>query len=202
MKRPFVLSLTLALGSVGCAAGPTAASAPAPHMMLAQATPSGTAPGTGSAPATAPATATDPGPDAPPPPPPPPGPPPPPPAKSETYAERDNRQLGRTWGWSLVAVGASFGAIALGTSYLMLRDKSTEDANCVGKVCNGAGLSANGELAGLGGWNLATWIVGVVGTGAGIYLLLTNPTDKAMGTQIEIAPTSSGGGGVSLRRAF
>jgi hypothetical protein len=191
MKRNAALFLPLVLAVAGCVAGPTAATARPPRPLLAQAAPAPGAPTTSPPPAIA---TTNPSPqDS--------SGPPVPKAKAEDYPERDDRQLGRTWGWSLVSVGAAFGAIALGTSYLMLHDKSTEDSNCSNKVCNAEGINANGELAALGPWNLVTWVVGIAGAGAGVYLLVTHPSDKATGTQIEVTPTSSGAG-LTLRRTF
>ncbi len=120
----------------------------------------------------------------------------------ETSAERHDRELGRTWGWTSVAIGASSMALALGTSVLMLEDNSTRNSNCnAQKVCNSSGITANGQLNDLGPWNAGFWVVGVVGLGVGIFLLATHPTDKSKNMQFEIAPTTSGAN-LQLRSTF
>jgi hypothetical protein len=190
MTRPscFVLVSVLVglLASSACAPAVAPAASPSPRLMLAEAAPAST---------DAPSSAT---------PPPPPGPLAPASAsgKSETYEDRDARQLGRTWGWTAVGIGASSLAIALGTSVLMLEDASTRSSNCnAQKVCNANGITANDQLTDLGPWNAALWAVGVVGVGIGAYLLIVNPTDRAMGTQVGIAPNGSGAS-FQLRSSF
>jgi len=75
----------------------------------------------------------------------------------------------------------------------MLEDSSTRGSNCnAQKVCNPNGLTANAQLNDLGPWNMGLWVIGVAGLGIGAYLLLTHPTDRAMGTQIGVAPNGSG----------
>lgn len=125
--------------------------------------------------------------------------------RHETPEEREGRQLGRTWGWTLVSVGAAAGVVAIGTSYLMLNDASTRNSNCNSstKVCNGSGFTANSQLADLAGWNTALWIVSAVGLGVGAYLLITHPTDRAVGNQIEVGvEPNAGGAGVGMRGTF
>jgi hypothetical protein len=122
--------------------------------------------------------------------------------KSETYEDRDSRQLGRTWGYAALSVGASSLAVALGTSVLMLEDSSTRSSNCnAQKACNANGVTANDQLTDLGPWNAGLWVVGLAGLGIGAYLLITHPSDKAMGTQVEIAPNGSGAN-FQLRSSF
>jgi len=124
------------------------------------------------------------------------------PAKAETATDRDARQLGRTWGWTAVAFGSVAGVIALGTSYVMLHDKSTRDSDCdADKLCSQQGLNANAELAGMASWNAGAWILAAAGIGTGVYLLVTHPTDRATGTQVGIASTGSGAG-VALKGGF
>jgi hypothetical protein len=122
--------------------------------------------------------------------------------KSETYDERDDRQMARMWGWMSIGIGGGAALIALGTSIWMLHDKSVRDDNCdANKVCNTAGLGANSEMGQLVGWNIGAYAVAAVGFGVGAFLILTHPSDKEMGTQVGIAPTGSGTGFV-LRSSF
>jgi hypothetical protein len=115
--------------------------------------------------------------------------------KTETYDERDSRQGARMWGWTLIGLGGSAALIALGTSYWMLHDKSARDSNCdADKVCNPTGLSANNELGQMVGWNIGAWAIAAAGLGVGAFLVLSNPSDKEMGTQVGVAPTGSGTG--------
>jgi hypothetical protein len=123
-------------------------------------------------------------------------------SKSETYDERDDRQMARMWGWISMGIGGGAALIALGTSFWMLHDKSVRDDNCdANKVCNSAGLGANNEMGQLVGWNIGAYAIAAVGFGVGAFLVLTNPSDKQMGTQVGIAPTGSGTGFV-LRSSF
>ena len=123
-------------------------------------------------------------------------------AKSETYDERDNRQMARMWGWISIGIGGSAALVALGTSIVMLHDKSVRDDNCdASKGCTTAGLSANNELGQMVGWNIGAWAVAAVGLGVGAFLVLTNPSDKEMGTQVGVGQTGSGTGFL-LRSTF
>jgi hypothetical protein len=115
--------------------------------------------------------------------------------KTETLQERDARQNARMAGWTAIGIGGGAALIALGTSFWMLHDKSVRDSNCdANKVCSPTGLSANNELGQMVGWNIGAWAVAAVGFGVGAFLVLTNPSDKEMGTQVGIAPTGSGTG--------
>jgi hypothetical protein len=187
MKRFSCLLLAGLLASSACAPAVVPATSAAPRLLLAEATPtSAPAPPDYGAP-----------------------PPPEPPEgnqaaskKSETWQERQDRQLGRNWGWTAVSIGASAGVLAIGTSILMLEDNSTRSSNCNGqKVCNANGLTANAQLTDLGPWNAGFWAVGVVGLGVGAYLLLTHPTDKDMATRVGVAPNGSGAS-FELRSSF
>jgi hypothetical protein len=122
--------------------------------------------------------------------------------KSETPDERDARQRARMDGWIAIGIGSSAALIALGTSIVMLHDKSVRDSGCdANKVCTSAGLSANNELGQMVGWNIGAFAVAAVGLGVGAFLVLSNPSDREMGTQVGIAPTGSGTGFV-LRSTF
>ena len=115
--------------------------------------------------------------------------------KTETLDERDARQERRYAGWISLGIGGAGALIALGTSLWMLKDKSTRDSDCdANKVCSPSGLAANNELGQLVGWNIGAYAVAAVGLGVGAFLILTNPSDREMGTQVGIAPTGSGTG--------
>jgi hypothetical protein len=130
----------------------------------------------------------------------------PPPSRTSTTDQaahdRETRQLGRTWGWAAVSIGASASLLAIGTSVLMLEDNSTRNSNCnAQKVCNASGITANGQLNDLAPWNTGLWITGILGLGIGAYLLITHPTDRATGTQVGVAPNGSGAS-FELRSSF
>jgi hypothetical protein len=185
MTRLSCLVLAGVLASTACAPAVVPAASPSPRLLLAQATPAPVAPDYGAPPPVEP-----------------PQPEPPASKKAETPQEREDRQLGRTWGWTAVSIGTFAGVLAIGTSILMLEDNSTRNSNCNGqKVCNAAGLTANGQLNDLGPWNAGLWVIGVAGLGIGAYLLVTHPTDRAMGTQIGVAPNGSGAS-FELRSSF
>lgn len=122
--------------------------------------------------------------------------------KTETYDERDERQMARMWGWISIGVGSAAGLIAIGTSIVMLHDQSVRDGNCnADKSCNGTGFAANNELSQMVGWNIGAYAVAAVGLGVGAFLILTHPSDKEMGTQVGVGQTGSGSGFI-LRGSF
>ena len=129
------------------------------------------------------------------------------PAGGETSPEQEpknehaSRQMNRVWGWVAVSVGVEAAILATVTSFMMLHQNSVRGDNCTDKVCSPDGLAANGKLADLAGWNAVAWGVAVVGVGAGTFLLLTNPSDRALGTQVGVGPTGSGSG-LLLRGSF
>jgi hypothetical protein len=100
-----------------------------------------------------------------------------------------------------LSVGADAAILATVTSFMMLHQNNVRSDDCVNKVCSADGIAANGKLHDLAGWNALGWGVAVVGVGAGAFLLLTNPSDKALGTQVGIGPTATGSG-LLLRGAF
>ena len=169
--RSFPLVAGFCLASAACASHPVQATTPAPHVMLAEAAPAPSAPAPGQSQST------------------------------ETDDQRHSRHSARDLGWISIGVGTAGGLVALGTSILMLEDKSTRDSNCTSKVCNTAGFTANGQLSDLGPWNLGAWVVAAAGLGAGAFLLLTNPSDSSQKTQVGVGPTGSGAG-LLLRSSF
>jgi hypothetical protein len=119
-----------------------------------------------------------------------------------TAPEARGGGTGRTVGWVLVSVGSAATALAIGTSFLMLHRNSVRSDECnAQKLCSRAGLEANSALKSLGGWNAGAWALGVVGLGAGAFLVLSNPTGKSEPTAIGISPNGSGMG-LDLRSAF
>ncbi len=173
----------LALAMAGCAASPRphAAAAPdvgttAPHPILAQAAPIDVG---DAGPAKADEASLD----------------------QKPASEHSSRQMNRVWGWVALSVGAEGLILATVTSFMMLHENSVRNADCVNKVCSSDGIAANGKLGNLAGWNAAAWGVAAVGAGAGAFLLLTNPSDESLGTQIGVGPTASGSG-LLLRGSF
>jgi hypothetical protein len=121
--------------------------------------------------------------------------------ETEPTSEHASRQMNRAWGWVALSVGAEAAVLATVTSFMMLHENGVRGSDCVDKVCSQDGVSANAKLGDLVGWNAAAWGVAVVGVGAGAFLVLTNPSDKALGTQVGIGPTATGSG-LLLRGAF
>lgn len=107
------------------------------------------------------------------------------------------RQTNRALGWAAIAVGADAGVVAVVTSFMMLHENGLRSANCVNKQCNPSGIAANEELHQLGLWNATAWVVGAVGLGAGLVLVLTNPSDKQLHAEVAATPS-----GVLLKGSF
>jgi hypothetical protein len=179
MLRASVLVSTLvALACAGCAASPPPAVTPPPRLVLAEATPE---PTTTAEPNTiAPALS-------------------PPPADAES--EHKARQMNRVWGWTFLSVGIDGAILATVTSAMMLHQASVRSSECADKVCNTDGIAANGKLHDMAPWNAGAWVAAVVGIPVGVYLLLTNPTDKALHAEVGAGPTGSGSG-LIVRGAF
>jgi hypothetical protein len=106
----------------------------------------------------------------------------------------------RTYGWTSVSLGALSGAVAIGTSAMMLHQNSVRSSDCdAQKQCTQAGLNANSQLSALSGWNAGAWVLTAAFLGVGAYLLLTNPPDEGYGgsTAITVGP-----GGAGLQGSF
>jgi hypothetical protein len=128
----------------------------------------------------------------------PPGAPAPPP-----QATPSSSTMPRAYGWFSISIGAAASAIALGTSWIMLSQRSTRDADCnAQKVCSSAGLAANAQISSIAGLNAAAWGLTAAGLGVGAFLLLTNPSDDTKQTSIGVVPTEAGGAGLTLRSRF
>lgn len=111
--------------------------------------------------------------------------------KMDDEASNENA---RNLGWISIAVGAGAGAIALGTSGVMLYDMSVRSSDCnAQKQCGTRGTDANSQIASLAGWNLGAWIVAAVGLGAGAFLVITHPKETQKGTTaVGVTPNGSG----------
>jgi hypothetical protein len=105
--------------------------------------------------------------------------------------EHVGRQTNRALGWIAVAIGGEAAAVALVTSAIMLRQSSIRNDHCDAQhVCSQAGLDANTQLSQLGGWNTAAYFVAAVSLGLGVYLLLTNPSDRAV-AEVGVGPSGA-----------
>lgn len=132
-----------------------------------------------------------------------------PPATTPPEAHRSG-STGRDMGWISVGLGSAAGAIAVGTSVLMLRHAAVRSSECdAQRVCTQDGLDANTGIRSLSGANVAAWIVTGVGLGAGAFLLLTHPANETRKSPNEApkteAPTTEVGvapGGLVLRSSF
>lgn len=134
-----------------------------------------------------------------------PGPPPPVSQPPEDHpSEHYSRQVNRVWGWTLVSVGIDGAILATITSVMMLHQASVRSSDCdAQKVCNADGIAADGKLHDMAPWNLGAWAAAIVGLPVGVYLLVTNPTDKALHTQVEIGAGATGSGsGLILRGSY
>jgi len=171
------VSTLCALACAGCAVAPPPPVAPPPRLLLAEATPeSSTTPAPGATPALSPT-----------------------PAYKES--EHHARQMNRVWGWTFLSVGIDGAILAAITSGMMLHQASVRNSDCADKVCSPDGIAANGKLHDMAPWNAGAWVATVVGLPVGVYLLLTNPTDKALHAEVGAGPTGSGSG-LILRGGF
>src|SRR5580658_405168 len=103
----------------------------------------------------------------------------------------------RDFGWVGLGIGADAALVALGTSLVILNDKSVRDGNCnAEKVCSPAGLNANGDIGTLTGWNTGAWIVTALGLGIGGVLVLSDHAGSAQRAAITVNVGSGAGLGV------
>jgi hypothetical protein len=101
----------------------------------------------------------------------------------------------RDFGWVSIGIGADAAIVALGTSIVMLHDKSVRDGNCnADKVCSPPGFSADGDIATLTRWNTGAWIVGALGLGIGGILVVTDRAGSSQRAAITINAVGSGAG--------
>jgi hypothetical protein len=160
-------ALALALAQAACA------TTPKPHPIVAEATPAGAEAGAGTG-------ASDKR------------------RRGEGTSEHAARQTNRALGWVAISIGAEAAVVAGVTSVMMLHYQSERSSDCdANKVCSADGLNANAQLGLLGGWNAGAYAVAAVGLGAGLFLLLTNPSDASLHAEVGATP-----GGLSLRGSF
>ena len=94
-----------------------------------------------------------------------------------------------------VGIGADAAVVALGTSIVILHDKSVRDGNCnADKVCSPSGFSANGDIGTLTRWNTGAWIVAALGLGVGGVLVLTDLAGSSQRAAITVNAVGSGAG--------
>ncbi len=159
------------LATAGCAANP------APHPVVAEAVPAQSAPPPTPTPADARGEEKAP--------------------RGSGTSEHAARQTNRALGWVALSIGAEAAVVAGITSFMMLHYDDQRNSDCSNKVCTPDGLNANTQISQLAGWNAAAYVVAAAGLGAGIFLLVTNPSDKSLGTEVGVSP-----GGVALRGSF
>ncbi|MGH7282109.1 MAG: hypothetical protein ACRELY_11335, partial [Polyangiaceae bacterium] len=88
----------------------------------------------------------------------------------------------RAAGWVSLAIGASATVVAIATSGLMLHEQSVRSSDCnAQKVCSTDGINANNNLSANAPWNAGAWALAAVGTGVGVFLVLTNPPRSSPG---------------------
>lgn len=183
-----VALVILPLALQACAAQPS----PPPRLVLAEAVPASAATtnaagaaGAASAPSTEPTAQTNAEPSY-------------APSSGQSSSSPPARGMGRTWGFITLAVGAEAAAVAIVSSFLVLREDVIRGNGCNAQnVCSHAALDANTKIDGLLGWNTAAWVAAAVGLSAGAYLVITNPADAPYAprtTAIGVGPNGSGVG--------
>ncbi len=135
-----------------------------------------------------------------PPPPPPPvivaPPPAPPPAPAPSNGQRIAGIVVTSLGLTTVAVGAVFGAFAIG------RNGAASDAGCDKTTCpTPAGIDATNEALTFARVSTWTFVAGAVATAVGLVVWLTAPSSSVHRTGVFLAPASSGWG-AALGGAF
>jgi len=117
-------------------------------------------------------------------------------AASQRNAKSNSAQ--KTAGWISLGIGGAgllFGSV---TGIVVLSKKSNLDSSgqCTGTQCQ---WPEHGSLTSYNSWRpLSTvgFVVGAVGTAAGVTLLLTTPKRKEPGISAWLGPTSAGMGGM------
>lgn len=169
LRSSLAVGALAALVCAGCASAPAPAASAPPRLVLAEVTPASGALAVPTGPGT-----TEPA--------------------QESDSEHKDRQMNRVWGWFALSVGIDAGILAIVTSGMMVHQADVRSADCSHKVCSADGIAANGKLGSLAPWNAGAWTLTVVGVGVGAFVLLTNPSDKALGTQVVVGQTGSGSG--------
>jgi hypothetical protein len=91
----------------------------------------------------------------------------------------------RTAGWVLTGVGGVAVGASLGLGLLVIDRKATVEAHCRGKQCDSEGIKAGSSGRTLSGISTASFVVGALAAGAGVYLLLSSPR-----TEVSLGPGS------------
>jgi hypothetical protein len=89
----------------------------------------------------------------------------------------------------LVLGGVGFTAAAV-TGGLMISDEATIEAGCPGgsrRGCDDDALDARRRAEALSPWNVASWVVGVAATGAGIPMVIVGDGEPASGPRMGLA---------------
>ena len=101
-----------------------------------------------------------------------PKPPQPPPKKQLPPVSSSSNS--RDWGYVLTAVGLAGVTVGAATGLMLMSKDDTIDEHCnADKRCDEEGAEAASDASTLEPINLVSWSVGIVGLGAGGYLLLT-----------------------------
>jgi hypothetical protein len=105
-----------------------------------------------------------------------------------------------TLGYVLGGIGIAGVAAGIVTGLMISDRQQVVDANCNGALCTQAGLDAASEGRTLLIANAAAWVAGVVGLGAGGYLVLSHDSGRA--SQSVGIVSVPGGAGLLLRGKF
>jgi hypothetical protein len=108
----------------------------------------------------------------------------------------------RTFAYVAGGVGAAAVLVAATTGLMLIGKNATIRNHCdPDNTCDEQGMSAAESARGLMKLNTASWIVGVVGLGAGTVLWITSGSSTPPGSAL-VAPSPATGMGVQLRGAF
>jgi hypothetical protein len=114
---------------------------------------------------------------------------------SDAQRPRATSDSTRAYGWVAMGAGGSATLLAVGTSILMMHDKSVRDGNCnADKVCALAGFNANEDLKYTAGWNVGAWIAAAAGLGVGSVLILSTSDGAGGRSDVTVKPIGSGVG--------
>jgi|HubBroStandDraft_2_1064218.scaffolds.fasta_scaffold204692_2 hypothetical protein len=107
--------------------------------------------------------------------------------ESTSSSQASSSHTTRNFGWAGLGIGADAAIVAVGTSFVILHDKSVRDGNCnAEKVCSPSGLAANEDIATLADWNTGAWILAALGIGIGGILLLTDHAGSSQHAAITV----------------
>jgi hypothetical protein len=108
---------------------------------------------------------------------------------------REESNTGRTLGWTFAGVGAASLTVGVLTGIMTLGKASTVEEHCDGDLaCDSEGLDAASAGKTLSLVSTITVIAGVLGLGAGTYLLLTTPsstTNRGTAAPLRLTPIAN-----------